>query len=136
MWHSFKRLVDIDLAERQLRQIAAEPNKRKMKLMAAQLHAEIPVAEILRRIGDGNLKATQRSLVVIHGEDPVLFSQLQPYCLRHTYCTDLQRAGVSLNVAKYLMGHSNISVTANIYTHTTEDVLLDAAKKIEALAAR
>ena len=40
------------------------------------------------------------------------------YCLRHTYCTDLQRAGVPINVAKYLMGHSDISVTAAIYTHT------------------
>lgn len=57
---------------------------------------------------------------------------LTPYCLRHTYGTDLQNAGVSINVAKYLMGHSDISVTANIYTHTTESVILDAADKINA----
>ncbi|MDD2217639.1 MAG: tyrosine-type recombinase/integrase [Eubacteriales bacterium] len=43
-----------------------------------------------------------------------------PYCLRHTYCTDLQDAGVPINVAKELMGHSDISVTAKIYTHRTE----------------
>lgn len=42
---------------------------------------------------------------------------LTPYCLRHTFCTDLQRAGVPLNVAKELMGHSDIQTTANIYTH-------------------
>lgn len=42
---------------------------------------------------------------------------LVPYCLRHTFCTDLQRAGVPLNVAKELMGHSDIQMTANIYTH-------------------
>jgi site-specific recombinase XerD len=52
------------------------------------------------------------------------------YCLRHTYCTDLQRAGVPLNIAKYLMGHNDISVTANIYTHTTDDDINSAAKKI------
>lgn len=45
---------------------------------------------------------------------------LVPYCLRHTYCTDLQDAGVPINVAKELMGHSDISVTAKIYTHKTE----------------
>lgn len=45
---------------------------------------------------------------------------LVPYCLRHTYCTDLQDAGVPINVAKELMGHSDISVTAKIYTHRTE----------------
>ena len=40
-----------------------------------------------------------------------------PYCLRHTFCTDLQNAGVQINNAKELMGHSDIQTTANIYTH-------------------
>lgn len=48
---------------------------------------------------------------------------LTPYCLRHTFCTDLQKAGIPLNVAKELMGHSDISVTANIYTHKDSDTL-------------
>ena len=50
-------------------------------------------------------------------------SDLTPYCLRHTFCTDLQKAGVALNVAKELMGHSDVSVTANIYTHKDNGVL-------------
>ena len=49
------------------------------------------------------------------------------YCLRHTYCTDLQKAGVPLNVAKYLMGHSNITTTANIYTHTGDEEIRQAS---------
>lgn len=56
------------------------------------------------------------------------WDSLVPYCLRHTYGTDLQRAGVPINVAKYLMGHSDISVTANVYTKTTPDVVAAAAK--------
>jgi integrase len=44
----------------------------------------------------------------------------------------LQDAGVPINVAKYLMGHSDISLTARIYTHTTDDVLTDALEKINA----
>ncbi len=48
---------------------------------------------------------------------------LVPYCLRHTFCTDLQNAGVPINVAKELMGHSNISTTANVYTHRNESTL-------------
>lgn len=43
------------------------------------------------------------------------------YCLRHTYGTDLQRSGVPINVAKALMGHSDISITANVYTDATVD---------------
>lgn len=57
-------------------------------------------------------------------------ADLTPYCLRHTFGTDLQRAGVPINVAKYLMGHSDIRVTANIYTDTTSDVIFAAAKKV------
>lgn len=55
---------------------------------------------------------------------------LAPYCMRHSYLTDLQDAGVPINVAKYLAGHNNIEVTANIYTHTTDDSLKDALDKI------
>ena len=40
-----------------------------------------------------------------------------PYCLRHTYCTDLQSVGIDIRIAQQLMGHSDISTTANIYTH-------------------
>ncbi len=53
----------------------------------------------------------------------ILAEDLTPYCLRHTFCTDLQRAGVPLNVAKELMGHSDIQTTANIYTHRDQEVL-------------
>ena len=55
--------------------------------------------------------------------ESVVSPDLTPYCLWHTFCTDLQKAGVALNVAKELMGHSDISVTANIYTHKDNDVL-------------
>ena len=60
----------------------------------------------------------------------VVASDLVPYCLRHTYCTDLQAKGVSLKTASYLMGHTDISVTANIYTHITDDTLSEAARLI------
>nr|DAJ45395.1 MAG TPA: Integrase [Caudoviricetes sp.] len=53
-------------------------------------------------------------------------SDLVMYCFRHTFCTDLQDAGVPLNVAKELMGHADVSVTAKIYTHGTKRSL-DAA---------
>ncbi len=64
----------------------------------------------------------------------VVAPDLVPYCLRHTYCTDLQDKGVPINVAKYLMGHSDISLTAKIYTHTTRKAIEDAARKINGLA--
>lgn len=62
--------------------------------------------------------------------ESVLAEDLTPYCLRHTFCTDLQRAGVPINVAKELMGHSDISVTANIYTHRDQAVLHKNMRKL------
>lgn len=55
--------------------------------------------------------------------ESALAEDIDLYCLRHTFCTDLQRKGVPINVAKELMGHADISTTANIYTHSTPDVL-------------
>lgn len=57
------------------------------------------------------------------------------YDLRHTYCTDLEAAGVPINVAKYLMGHSSIAVTSRIYTHMREDTLASAADRIAKIGA-
>lgn len=54
---------------------------------------------------------------------PLVANDLTTYCLRHTFATDLQRAGVPINVAKEIMGHEDIAVTANIYTHKDTDLL-------------
>lgn len=56
---------------------------------------------------------------------------LTPYCLRHTYCTDLQSAGVPLNIAREFMGHEDIALTSKIYTHQSEDSFKLAAKMID-----
>lgn len=57
------------------------------------------------------------------------------YCYRHTYGTDLQAAGVPINVAKELMGHSSIAVTAQIYTHKSEAAFNNAARLIDAYSS-
>lgn len=57
---------------------------------------------------------------------------LVPYCLRHTFCTDLQDAGVPINIAKELMGHSDIALTSKIYTHYTTKSLNNAADLMQA----
>lgn len=65
-----------------------------------------------------------------NGVRELLAEDLTMYCYRHTYCTDLQAAGVPINVAKELMGHSSISLTARIYTHRSEKAFNNAAELI------
>lgn len=60
----------------------------------------------------------------------VIKEDFTPYCLRHTYCTNLEKAGVPINVARRLMGHSSISITSKIYTHNSAEAFADAKDKI------
>ena len=48
------------------------------------------------------------------------------YCLRHTFCTNLQKSGVPLGIAKTLMGHEDIKITLEIYTHSDTDDVIQA----------
>jgi len=60
---------------------------------------------------------------------------IEPYTLhslRHTFCTILAKQGVPLKTASVLMGHSDISITANIYTSIDE---LELRKGVEKLGA-
>ena len=57
-----------------------------------------------------------------------LADDIVPYCLRHEFCTDLARRGIDIRVAQRLMGHSDITMTANIYTNLTH---VDTFRKLE-----
>ena len=67
-------------------------------------------------------------------KESTLAPDLTAYLLRHTFCTDCQAAGVPLNVAKELMGHKDISVTAKIYTHMVDDVFEQNRLRLEEYA--
>lgn len=42
---------------------------------------------------------------------------ITPHVCRHTYCSLQAKAGMYPKTLQYLMGHSDISVTMNTYTH-------------------
>lgn len=65
-----------------------------------------------------------------HVVETTLADDLTPYCYRHTYCTDLQDAGVPVTVAQRLMGHASIKVTADIYTHHSSASYEDAVRRL------
>lgn len=67
--------------------------------------------------------------VAIHA----LPTDLTPHCLRHTYATELAERGVDIKTAQYLLGHSDIAMTANIYTHITNKMVETARDKINAV---
>ena len=42
---------------------------------------------------------------------------ITPHVCRHTYCSNQAKSGMNPKTLQYLMGHSDISVTMNTYTH-------------------
>lgn len=78
-----------------------------------------------------------RNKIVEHQVAP----DLTMYCLRHTFATDCAKAGVPITDVRWLMGHSDISTTANIYQHPDMNTLHKAITKLDrfskkAVAAR
>ena len=53
-----------------------------------------------------------------------------PHVCRHTYCSNMAKSGMNPKALQYLMGHSDISVTLNTYTHVN---LEDAREEIARL---
>ena len=68
-----------------------------------------------------NLKSTLTKLNI----EPIKF-----HALRHTYATRLFEANVPPKTVQVLMGHYDISITMDIYTHVMEDAKLEAIEKL------
>lgn len=52
---------------------------------------------------------------------------ITPYVCCHTYCSNQAKVGMNPKTLQYLMRHSDISVTLNVYTHIGLD---DAEKEL------
>lgn len=58
----------------------------------------------------------------------VQMPEITPHVCRHTFCTNMAKSGMNPKTLQYLMGHSDISTTLNIYTHTNAE---DAAVELK-----
>lgn len=56
---------------------------------------------------------------------------ITPHVCRHTYCSNQAKAGMNPKTLQYLMGHSDISVTMNVYTHVNFDDAEEELRRME-----
>lgn len=56
---------------------------------------------------------------LLHPDDPL--PHISPHVYRHTFCTNMVNSGMDGKVLQYIMGHSEIGITMNIYTHMGPD---------------
>ena len=73
------------------------------------------------------MRNLQKKLNRIYGNT---FPRVTPHVLRHTFCTNMQQGGIDVKSLQYLMGHSNVSVTLDVYTHTDFNAVQEAFRKV------
>ena len=56
--------------------------------------------------------------------------------LRHTAATMMLESGISIKIVQDILGHSNLSTTADIYSHISENAKEKAMKQLEAVYGR
>ena len=58
---------------------------------------------------------------------------ITPHVCRHTFCSNMAKSGMNPKTLQYLMGHSDIGVTLNTYTHLGLEDAADELKRMEDL---
>lgn len=58
--------------------------------------------------------------------------KVTPHVCRHTFCSKMAKSGMNPKSLQYIMGHADISVTLNTYTHVNFD---DAAEEMRRVCA-
>lgn len=65
----------------------------------------------------------------------VQMPKITSHVCRHTYCSNMAKAGMNPKTLQYLMGHSDIGVTMNTYTHLGLEDAQDEMIRMEELNA-
>ncbi|MCM1171382.1 MAG: site-specific integrase [Clostridium sp.] len=55
---------------------------------------------------------------------------ITPHVCRHTFCSNMAKSGMNPKILQYIMGHSDIGVTLNTYTHLQFDDAKEEMKKV------
>lgn len=62
--------------------------------------------------------------------------QITPHVCRHTFCTNMAKSGMNPKVLQYIMGHGDISVTLDTYTHIKSEDAIAEMERLDYLATK
>ena len=54
-------------------------------------------------------------------QKPVLLPHISAHTFRHTACTRMAESGMDIKVLQYIMGHSDITITMDVYNHVDQN---------------
>ena len=98
--------------------------KRKLKPMIKEIDGYRHFLFLLEN-GCPAHNATYKTLLIrmikkYNKTHDVPLPHITPHTLRHTFCTRLAQKNMNPKNLQYIMGHSNISITLNLYAHASE----------------
>ena len=77
---------------------------------------------------ENEMRWAMKKYCKLHPDKPL--PKITPHVFRHTFCTNMAAAGMDAKTLQYLMGHADIGVTLNVYTHATYDLAEQQMAKI------
>ena len=98
--------------------------------------------EILMALNSYSIDGTIKRIISVYNQreskeaetenrEPELLPHISVHILRHTFCTRSVESGINIKTVQYLMGHSEIATTLNIYTHVNAEQVKSEMKKLE-----
>lgn len=66
----------------------------------------------------------------------VQLPKITPHVCRHTFCTNMAKSGMNPKVLQYIMGHGDISVTLDTYTHIKAEDAIAEMERLDYLATK
>ncbi|NFO15476.1 site-specific integrase [Clostridium botulinum] len=122
----------------QLRQYKLKQSELKLKLANQYHDNNLVFCTPLGKYLDGSnvRKRFNKIISAINSNEKDKSKIIQPrkfHDLRHTYATRLFELGEAAKTVQELLGHSNTSITLDIYTHVLENMKVNAASKLNDL---
>ena len=78
-----------------------------------------------------NFQVSLKTLVDRYNQSHSETLAITPHVLRHTFCSDLVADKIDPKSLQYIMGHHDLKITMQIYTHTNYDRVAQAIQEIE-----
>ena len=78
-------------------------------------------AHVVKRLAvvTGKMNRMEEEIAAAEGRAPNVFENITPHALRHSFATRAFENGLAAKTVQELLGHSNMNLTMNLYTHVT-----------------
>lgn len=77
---------------------------------------------------ENEMRWAMKKYAKLHPDNPL--PHITPHVFRHTFCTNMAHSGMDVKMLQYLMGHSDVGVTLNVYTHSTYERAAEQLAKV------